>query len=288
MTVPYTFANATGNISLSELDVNFANVKAAADTAGTANTVTGNAQANITCVGMLTALSVAGNVTAGNFIGTLAGVVSNAGYANQAGSAATANTVTYAAQTNITSVGVLTSLSVSGNIVAGNINGTWNTDYANAAGTANTANTAATVTTAAQPNITSVGILTSLSVSGNINTGVGTIAASAISGDVNSAIYAIGANSVLGNAQPNITSVGLLSSVTVSGNVTGGNIISSGKLSISGITTLGVSNASAITAITGHVGDIVAISDSPTVAGRLAFWDTTNTRWSYVSDNSAV
>lgn len=38
----------------------------------------------------------------------------------------------------------------------------------------------------------------------------------------------------------------------------------------------------------GSVGSMIAVSDSPTVNGRIAFWDTTNNRWSYVSDNSAV
>lgn len=40
--------------------------------------------------------------------------------------------------------------------------------------------------------------------------------------------------------------------------------------------------------VSGIVGQVIAISDSPTVAGKLAFWDTTNSRWSYVFDNSAV
>jgi hypothetical protein len=39
---------------------------------------------------------------------------------------------------------------------------------------------------------------------------------------------------------------------------------------------------------TGAVGRIIAISDSPTSGGRIAFYDTTNSRWSYISDNSAV
>lgn len=38
----------------------------------------------------------------------------------------------------------------------------------------------------------------------------------------------------------------------------------------------------------GSVGSMIAVSDSPTVGGRIAFWDTTNVRWSYVSDNTAV
>jgi len=37
----------------------------------------------------------------------------------------------------------------------------------------------------------------------------------------------------------------------------------------------------------GVVGQMIAISDS-TPGGKMAFWDTTNTRWSYVSDDSAV
>ena len=38
----------------------------------------------------------------------------------------------------------------------------------------------------------------------------------------------------------------------------------------------------------GVVGMLIAISDSPTNAGKMAYWDTTNSRWSYVSDDSAV
>jgi hypothetical protein len=63
--VPYTFANASGQVPAIQLDVNFANVKAAVDTAGI---VTTNAQPNITSVGTLTALSITGNVTGGNVL----------------------------------------------------------------------------------------------------------------------------------------------------------------------------------------------------------------------------
>lgn len=59
MPVPYIFANQTGNISLSELDANFANVKAAVETA---NIVTSPAQPAITTVGQLISLTVAGNI----------------------------------------------------------------------------------------------------------------------------------------------------------------------------------------------------------------------------------
>jgi hypothetical protein len=74
-TVPYIFANQTGPIPLSELDANFANVKASATTA---ISVTSNAQPNITSVGTLTSVSVSGNVTAGN-VGFGSGTVTGTG-----------------------------------------------------------------------------------------------------------------------------------------------------------------------------------------------------------------
>ena len=59
MTVPYTFAGQSGAIPLSELDANFASVP---NFANVANTVTANAQPNITSVGTLTSLTVTGNI----------------------------------------------------------------------------------------------------------------------------------------------------------------------------------------------------------------------------------
>jgi hypothetical protein len=49
-----------------------------------------------------------------------------------------------------------------------------------------------------------------------------------------------------------------------------------------------VYTAAAAGAITGQAGWQISISNSPTAGGRMAFWDTTNSRWSYISDNSAV
>lgn len=83
MTVPYIFQNQTGNIQLSELDANFANVQAYSDSAGV---VTASAQPAITSVGTLGNLVVSGNITAGyiatgnltttnsvNFVGNVTG-----------------------------------------------------------------------------------------------------------------------------------------------------------------------------------------------------------------------
>ena len=61
--VPYIFADDTGNIPLSHLDANFANVKSAADF------VIANVQANITQVGRLNGLNVLGEARADFFVG---------------------------------------------------------------------------------------------------------------------------------------------------------------------------------------------------------------------------
>jgi hypothetical protein len=79
MTVPYTFANQTGTIPLSELDANFAAIP---NFANTAATVTTGAQPNITSIGTLTTLSVTGN-TVTNLIFQKAPIISlgaNAGF----------------------------------------------------------------------------------------------------------------------------------------------------------------------------------------------------------------
>ena len=408
-----TVANATYATSAGSATI--------ADSATTAGTVTTNAQPNITSVGTLTSLAVTGNITSGNVSGTtgafttvtgdgaglsnltganVTGTVANATYATLAGSAdsaTTAGTVTTNAQPNITSVGTLSSLTVNGvsthtgNIdVTGNINVTGNLNYKNvtdlvvgdpliyigadnagnlfdlgmivawndglyqhggwvrdasdgvwklfgnvvaepttvvdftdaiyqpmqsgaitattgtfsgnvstgnvsgAIGTftsvtgngrgltsldasnldagivsadrltgtytidiSGSATTAGTVTTNAQPNITSVGTLTSLSVTGNITSGnvsgtlgefvsvtgdgsgLSNITGANITGTVANATYATSAGSadsattagtVTTNAQPNITSVGTLTSLSVTNSTTTGNLDANGEV----------------------------------------------------------
>jgi hypothetical protein len=110
--VPYTFAGQSGQIPLSELDANFANVKAFAETAGN---ITGNIQSNITAVGTLTSLSVTGNITAGNIIGslTVAGANTQVLFNDNGVANATAG-MTFNKLNNV--------LSVTGNINGGNVN----------------------------------------------------------------------------------------------------------------------------------------------------------------------
>jgi hypothetical protein len=155
-----------------------------------------------------------------------------------------AGTLTTAAQTNITSLGTLSELTVSGNIIAqssivpsSNISGNigyadkwWSTVYAN---TVNSNNLYGTILTANQPNITNLGNVTvdSISIGGNIS----------ITGNVTGAdIVAnnITANTITGtiltSVQPNITNLGNITvdSITIGGNIT-----------ISGNTSGGVINA---------------------------------------------
>ena len=78
------------------------------------------------------------------------------------------------------------------------------------------------------------------------------------------------------------------SNVVLSLNSTTNTASFSSNVSIGGITQLGVYTAAAIANITGAVGQMVSISDSPSNGGKLAYWDTTNSRWSYVKDDSAV
>jgi hypothetical protein len=161
---------ANGNVTASYFIGNGSQLSdIVAVSANTANTVIGNSQPNITSVGNLTNLVVVGNLVSGNsnlgnsavanyFTGNgiyltnitganVVGVVANSNYASFAGN------VTVSDQPNITSVGTLTSLSVSGNIQTGNIS---------TGGTVSAAN----VTVTGNANINIGGILRS---QGNVN-----------------------------------------------------------------------------------------------------------------------
>ena len=261
----------------------------AASNAATSGTVTSNAQPNITSVGTLISLDITGNLTAGNAnLGNLVianyfsgsgNLLSNIQGGNVTGnvtSAITANFANYAgnvtvsSQPNITSVGTLTSLDVTGNLSTGNsitnnltvnlaLSGntanftgniiSLNANLGNAASAnyfigngslltgvaAGNAVTAGTVTTNAQPNITSVGTLISLDITGNLTAGnanlgnlvianyfsgsgnmLSNIQGGNVSGQVGNALVA---GTVYTNAQPNITSVGTLTSLDVSGHL---------------------------------------------------------------------
>jgi hypothetical protein len=185
--------------------------------------------ANITSGNANLGNSVIANYFTGNFYGT----------ANSATTATTAGTVTTAAQPNITSTGTLTSLGVSGNITAANI--TANTGIfsgngsglsqlagANVSGQVGNSLVAGTVYTAAQPNITSVGTLTAISVTGNGT--FGNILGPHANGNSNVNIPAANGNvniSVGGTANVLVvtgTGANIAGTMNVTGNLTAGNI----------------------------------------------------------------
>lgn len=192
----------------------------------------------------------------------VSGVVTNANYAAYAGN------VTGASQPNITSVGTLSSLSVTGNITSGNAtlgnsvtanyfvgNGSLLTGITAAATASNVSNGTSNVNIpTASGNVTvsvfgtsNVAVFTSTGINvsgyltstgnltvGNANLGnlatanyftgngslMSSINGSNVTGQVANALIS---NTVTNGAQPNITSVGTLLSLAVTGNVTAGN-----------------------------------------------------------------
>ena len=245
VTANYLIGNGSQLTGITATTANFANY---------AGNVTVSSQPNITSVGTLTSLSVAGNVTAGNAnLGN--SVVANFFTGRFYGNANTAGTVTTNAQPNITSVGTLTSLSVSGNITAGNANlgnsatanfyfgnGAFLTGVGNAnySPLANFANFAGNVTVSSQPNITSVGTLLNLNTSGNVTATANIIGANvtanqffnALNANITGTTNLSGAVTVtntgtitsLGNVNftsaPNVT-LGSVANIHISGGVSG-------------------------------------------------------------------
>ena len=173
-------------------------------------TLTTAVQSNITTIGTQSALSVSGtinsgNINAGNITGVSVSVTGNtiAGNIISTGIASISQTITGG---NIVSNGYITTVgNVYANYFVGSLSGTVsNATYADTAGTANT------VSNNTQANITSVGVLTFLSVSGNITSGNLTL---------NSASGNIIAHDITSGG--NITTNGFVSAV---GNITGGNL----------------------------------------------------------------
>jgi hypothetical protein len=186
-----------------------------------------------------------GNIVAGNVNAThsgsgagltnipganVTGTVANAAYAANAGSATTATTATSAIS----------------------------------AGSAISALTASTVTTGAQPNITSVGTLTSLSVSGNIT------AANVNGGNAVTANFFIGDGGLLTNITANGSTYSNSNVAaylpTYTGNVGAGNVNVTGTVYTNGISSTGLASLTILnvstTANLGAVGNITITGGS--------------------------
>ena len=210
------------------IDIQTINGNANISIAGTSNVaVFSTAGANITGT-----LGVTGNITGGNLSGT-----------------SIVGTLTTAAQTNITSVGTLGSLTVTGNITGGNVN---------TAGKVTASTLQSNVATGTAPlTVSSTTIVTNLNadylegmhaVSTNTATSVvardasGNFAAGTITATLSGA--ATTAGTVTTAAQPNITSVGTLSSLAVTGNITSGNL--SGTSIVGTLTTASQTNITSV------------------------------------------
>ncbi len=177
-------ASSTGTIALDDNVTVNGNVTAT----NLAGTLTTAAQTNITSIGTLSALTVDNIQLNGNTIvsdtGTLA-IDDNTTVNGSLTATSLVGTLTTAAQTNITSLGTLTSLQVDGVSINGNdISATRTNDNLTLTpsgtgevvvnGNISATNIAGTLTTSAQPNITSLGTLTSLQTD-NININGNTI-----------------------------------------------------------------------------------------------------------------
>jgi hypothetical protein len=225
----------------------------AASNAVTASTVTTAAQPNITSTGTLTSLAVTGNISAGNVSATtFTGALS--------GAATTAGTVTTAAQGNITSVGTLTGLGVNGTITGVNI--TANTGVFTGNGSSLTALNASNVSTGtlAQARLANAAVTlgsTALTLGSTVTTVAGltsvtsTTFVGALTGAATTAGSATTAGTVTTAAQPNITSVGTLTGLTLSGTLTGAVQIGTGTATHFGTTLTTGANSTAGT-ITGN------------------------------------
>ena len=240
---------------------------------------------------------------------------------------------------NVTGGNIITSGIVSGthagsgaqltNLPAANIVGTVaNATFATSASTATSATTAGTVTTNAQPNITSVGTLSSLTVSGNIGTGGiltdgyyyanGTpVSFAGTYSNANVASYLLTSNSAIGtgtvtgptvptsirttNLATNILSTASLATIdsvrlnsfvgtsgngtlmsaatgfstnqaiTATGNVTGGNIVTAGQAVVTGNVTGGNLNTAGQAVVTGNIsGGNLSVSGRITAVGNIS------------------
>jgi hypothetical protein len=194
-------------------------------TAGLAGYVTAAAQSNITSVGTLSGLTVTSTITG-----------------NITGSASTAGTVTTAAQPNITSTGTLTSLSVTGNISAGNVSATAGTfTSVSGSGSALTALNASNISsgTLAQARLANASVTlgsTALTLGSTVTTvaGLSSVTSTTFVGALSGA--ATTAGTVTTAAQPNITSVGTLTGLTLSGTLSGAVQIGTGTATHFGTT----------------------------------------------------
>jgi hypothetical protein len=216
---------------------------------------------SLTSVGTLGSLTVTGNTTSGNFLGTLANTTSNVripaaagnvnisvgGVANVLVVTSTgvnvAGTLNSSGNANVGNLGTAGSIAATGNVTGGNlltsaavIGSTLTSNVAT--GTAPltvTSTTRVSNLNVAYANVSDFNVVTTQTtgtfypVFVNGNTTANYALASNANVSFNAATGALSATLLTGTlttaAQPNITSLGTLSSLTVTGNITGGNLL---------------------------------------------------------------
>lgn len=157
-------SNSTGSVTATTFTGSLVSATTLSGTLAT------SAQPNVTSVGTLTGLTVNGT-------GTFTTVTATNVYGSSGSFTTVLGTLSTAAQPNVTSVGTLTGLAMGGNLTGPSLVSTSTGGTVSASNVyvlnVSASNILGTLTTAAQPNITSVGTLSSLSVgaitaSGNI------------------------------------------------------------------------------------------------------------------------
>ena len=304
----------TGNITASNVFANGGTVAGLLLT----GTLTTAAQANITSIGTLSFLNVTGAINADSISvgGTLSGdgsTIYNIAGNSVSGTvafAAVANSVNVANVSGIGNVALLNRdgnasnvlygngvfasvagvggdysnsnvvsllssfgsnvISTTGNVTAGNV-------YANS-GTLGASLVTGTLTTAAQPNVTSVGTLTSAAVTGNVTAGnvyanSGTVRGSLLTGTLTTA------------AQPNITSLGTLTGLIVLGNINASNVSANHFGSGAGLSNINGSNVTGLVANATFATTAGSISSIPAGTKMLFAQSSAPAGWTKLTSN---
>ena len=240
--------SVTGNVTAGNVYANSGTIVATNLT----GTLTTGTQGNITSVGTLGNLSVTGNITASNITASpggkfsgdgsgLTGLVVSAGSTIISGSSnvtvelnGNVNT-TVASNVNVvvvtgTGSNINGYLTVTGNVSGGNANlgNTVSANYFIGSGN-NLSNIQGANVSGAVSYATTANAVAGANVSGAVTyaTTANAVAGANVSGQVSNALVA---GTIYTNSQPNITSVGTLTSLSVTGNITSGNVYANSGL----------------------------------------------------------
>ena len=224
----------------------------------TGNVVSANVNSNGAVSGTTGVFS--GNVSANYFTGNGSLLT---GLSTSSISNGTSNVVVVAnGNVTVSSAGAANVLIVTS--TGANVTGTLNATGNATAGNLSATNITGTLITAAQTNITAVGNLTSLDVTGNVSTGN-------VSGATGT--FTNVAGTLTTAAQTNITSVGTLTSLSVTGNVSAGNLtVSTGTISVGNIENTNANGVGNIGTATNYFNTVFAQATSAQYADLAEYY----------------